>query len=82
MTVTQRDYLAQKEYYKDQARAARNYRLVREAMAGQDRGNRLVCRTLTWLGQRLVNWGTRLQAQYSAMLSPPVSQSVGQTVRQ
>ena len=78
MTVTQRDYLAQKEYYNDHARAARNYRLVREAMAGQDRGNHLVYRTLTWLGQRLVNWGMRLQAQYSAVLSPPVPQSVKQ----
>ena len=82
MTVTQRDYMAQKEYYKDHARAARNYRLVREAMAGQDRNSRLVRRTLTWLGQRLVIWGTRLQTQYSAVLSPPVPQSVGQTVSQ
>ena len=53
-TPTQRDFLAQKEYYKDQMRAAAQYRLAREAQTGREREEPLYASALQWLGQRLV----------------------------
>ena len=68
---TQRDFLAQKEYYRDQMRAAAQYRLAREAQAGRKRGEPLYASAMQWLGQRLVAWGQGLQGRSSA----PIPQS-------
>jgi len=68
---TQRDFLAQKEYYKDQMRAAAQYRLVREAQAGRERDEPLYASVMQWLGKRLVTWGQGLQGRFSA----PIPQS-------
>ena len=61
---TRQDYLAQKEYYRDQMRHAKKYRLVQEALAGRSHSTRFYSITLTWLGQRLISWGETLQEQY------------------
>jgi hypothetical protein len=68
---TQRDFLAQKEYYQDQMRAAAQYRLAREAQAGRERNEPFYASAMHWLGQRLVAWGQDLQGRFSA----PVPQS-------
>ena len=70
-TPTQRDFLAQKEYYKDQMRAAAQYRLAREAQTGREREAPLYASALQWLGQRLVAWGQDLQGRFDA----PIPQS-------
>jgi hypothetical protein len=70
-TPTQRDFLAQQEYYRDQMRAAAQYRLAREAQAGRQRNEPLYASAMHWLGQRLVAWGQGLQGRYSA----PIPQS-------
>jgi hypothetical protein len=75
MIVTERDYQAQREYYRDQARAASRHRLVRRALADRQRGSRLFCTALTWLGERFVAWGTRLQEQYDTVVSASAAQS-------
>ena len=66
---TERDVMAQKEYYKDQIRAAQRHNLARRAMAGQE-NTRLYTGALSWLGQRLVSWGTSLQETYARISSP------------
>ena len=66
---TQRDVLAQKEYYKDQMRAAARHNRARQVMAGQENG-RFYARALGWLGHRLVAWGTNLQESYTTIASP------------
>ncbi len=68
-TVTGRDYLAQQAYYQDQVRAATAYRQARRALAGRDRGQSVALKVLTWVGQRLVDWGTSLQEQYETVVS-------------
>lgn len=60
---TRQDYLAPKEYYRDQMRHADKHRLVQEALAGRPHSGRFYSSTLTWLGQRLVSWGRTLQEQ-------------------
>jgi hypothetical protein len=70
-TPTQRDFLAQKEYYKDQMRAAARYRLAREAQEGHERGEPFYASAMHWLGQRLVAWGQGLQGRFDA----PIPQS-------
>jgi hypothetical protein len=67
-TPTQRDFLVQKEYYKDQMRAATRYRLAREAQAGRERQEPFYTSTVQWLGKRLVTWGQNLQARSSSPL--------------
>jgi hypothetical protein len=71
---TQQDYLAQKEYYKDQVRAAARFRLAREAMEGTEKGDRFYASALSWLGQRLVAWGLSLQGGRATAVPAPVPQ--------
>ncbi|MBN1642563.1 MAG: hypothetical protein JXA09_15115 [Anaerolineae bacterium] len=75
MMVTQRDYLAQKEYYADQARAAARDRFARMALAGHPVGERPVCRALAWIGARLVAWGTSLRQEYGQVIPQHIPQS-------
>jgi hypothetical protein len=78
MTVTQRDYLAQKAYYAEQARVAAHDRLIRAALANREPRDRPVARVLAWLGARLVAWGTSLR-EYGRVVAPPIPQSAQST---
>ena len=73
--VTHRDYLAQKEIYKDQMRAANKYALVRLALGNRAKGSRFTSKALAWLGQRLIAWGSTLQKQYNTVVSPSMPRS-------
>jgi hypothetical protein len=73
--VTHHDYLAQREYYRDQMRAASKYRLVRTALAGRMTSNRVVSSALSWLGQRLIAWGSSLQRHYDTVVNSSVPRS-------
>ena len=75
MTVTQRDYLAQKAYYAEQARVAAHDRLVRAALAGREPRARAFARALAWLGTRLVAWGTSLREEYGRVVNSRIPQS-------
>jgi hypothetical protein len=74
MIVTNQDVMAQREYYRDQARAAAKYRLVRLALESQAPRDRLGSRALVWVGRHLVRWGTRLRDRYSEVVSTPLTQ--------
>ena len=65
--VTQQDYLAKKEYYKDQMREAERHRLARRALAGRGKRDRFYSGALTWLGHRLIAWGSSLQKRHSTI---------------
>jgi hypothetical protein len=70
---TQRDVLAQKEYYQDQMRAAARHNRARRAMAGREEARfyaRVCAHALGWLGRRMVAWGTNLQESYKTLASP------------
>jgi hypothetical protein len=67
------DFLASKEHYKDLLQEAERYRLIRQVLAGRERGDHFHCRALTWLGRRLVAWGWRLQERYNAVAQCPHS---------
>ena len=54
MFLSERDSLVYREHYKDLLREAEKARLVRQARAGQEGRSHFYCRTLTWLGRRLV----------------------------
>ena len=56
--------MAQQERRKDLLREADRERIIRQALAGRDRRNHFYCQALTWLGDRLVTWGSRLQERY------------------
>ena len=60
------DVLAQQERYVDLRREVERERLVRHALNGHEKRARPYRQVLTWLGQRLVAWGWRLQARYGA----------------
>lgn len=79
MMVTDRDVMAQREYYRDQARAAAKHELVRLALKSRVRRDHLGTRALTWLGGRLVQWGTELRERYSEMVAPPLTRSANRT---
>ena len=79
---TEQDYLARKEYYRDQRRAADKFRLVRVAMAGRERTDRLYTRALARLGTRLVAWGSRLEARYDTVFTAPMPRSANQAAGQ
>jgi len=61
------DVLAQQERYVDLRREAERERLVRHALTGSEKRTRSYRHVLTWLGQRLVAWGWRLQARYDPL---------------
>jgi hypothetical protein len=73
MMVTDRDVMAQREYYRDQVRAAARHELVRLALESRGRRDHLGTRALTWLGGCLVRWGTDLRERYSGMVAPPLT---------
>ena len=79
---TEQDYLARKEYYRDQRRAADKYRLERVAMAGRERVDRFYTRAMLWLGSRLVAWGSRLEERYDTVFSAPMPRSANQAAGQ
>ena len=54
------------EHHKDLLRQAERAELVRQALAGRETGQSLVCRMLSWLGRRLVAWGQWLQKRFAA----------------
>jgi hypothetical protein len=58
------DVLAQQERYIDLRCEVERERLARHALNGRERRARPHRHVLTWLGQRLVAWGWRLQARY------------------
>ena len=83
--ITEQTYLVKQEYYDDQRRAAARQRLARAAaQSGRARGegDRLYARALAWLGDRLVAWGSRLQAQYNTVVSSTMSQTAKPAVGQ
>ena len=63
--------LVHQERYKDLLREAEHCRLVRLALAGQERHDHFYCRALIWSGRRLVAWGVRLQARHGAVVAAP-----------
>jgi hypothetical protein len=74
MIVTERDMLAQKEYYRDQMRAAERYHLARRARAERDPGAGLMAKAWAWLGDRYAAWSTRSQESYEPVGSSAVPQ--------
>jgi hypothetical protein len=75
MMVTEQDMMVRREYYKDQMREAEKDRMAREALAGRERGHRLYCKVLAWLGRRLYAWGSSLQKHYGTAVSPSLPRS-------
>jgi hypothetical protein len=75
MIVTQKDYMAQKEYYADQRRAAARWARAKAARAGRDRSELYYAKALAWLGDRLVAWGSRLQEHYDTVVSSTMSKT-------
>lgn len=75
MIVTQKDYLAQQEYYADQRRAAARWARARAARAARDRNALFYAKALAWLGDLLVAWGSRLKEHYDTVLSSTMSQT-------
>jgi hypothetical protein len=75
MIVTERDFLAQKEYYKDQMRAAQRYHLARQAQSGRQRDKRFYAQALVWLMSRIAAWRTRSRDRYDTMAPSAVPQT-------
>ena len=73
--VTQQDYLVKREYYKDQMREAEKHRLVRQALAGRGKRDRFYSGVLTWIGHRLIAWGSSLQERHNTMVPASIPQS-------
>jgi hypothetical protein len=73
MLVTERDILAQREYYRDQARAAARHELVRLALQSRGPRERPGARALAWLGGHLVRWGTGLRHRYGEAIAAPLT---------
>ena len=63
-------WLIRREYNRDRMLEAQRYRLVKQACLARPRRGRYLCRALTWFGQRLVHWGSRLHARYAALADP------------
>jgi hypothetical protein len=76
MLVSDRDILAQREYYRDQARAAAQHELVRLALKARGPRERPGARVLAWLGACLVRWGTTLRERYGEALATPFARPV------
>jgi hypothetical protein len=80
MLVSDRDILAQREYYRDQARAAAKHELVRLALEARGPRERVGARALAWLGGRFVRWGTTLREQHSEALVASLPRPVNHPV--
>jgi hypothetical protein len=74
MIVTERDFMAQKEYYKDQMRAANRYHLARQAQSGHAQGERFYARALAWLKSRIASWRTGSGERYDTVAPSAVPQ--------
>ena len=74
MIVTERDFIAQKEYYKDQMRAAERYHLARQARAERGTGARFYAQVLAWLGRHVAAWTSLRQERYEGAVPPAVPQ--------
>jgi hypothetical protein len=74
MIVTERDYMVQKEYYRDQMRAARRYHLARQARAERGAGASLYARALAWLRRYVASWTLPRQERYERVAPPAVPQ--------
>ena len=55
------DHLALLERYRDIGREAERVRPIRSMRGGRQESDRFYARARTWLGRRLVSWGSRLQ---------------------
>jgi len=64
------DYDVQQVHYDDLLREAKRERLVALARAARQPQPRLHGRALSWLGRRMIAWGTNLQKRYSAGIGP------------
>jgi hypothetical protein len=74
MMVTERDYMAQKEYYRDQMRAAQRYHLARQARGGRQQSEPFYAQALAWLRHRIASWRSGSQERYDAVGSSAVPQ--------
>jgi len=74
MIVTERDFMAQKEYYKDQMRAAKRYQLARQVQAEGGAGPRFYTQALAWVGRRVAAWTLSRQERYEGVVPPAVPQ--------
>ena len=74
MIVTERDFMAQKEYYKDQMRAANRHRLARHARTERGASARLYARALAWLRQHIAAWTPPQRERYEGSVSSVVPQ--------
>ena len=74
MIVTERDFMAQKEYYKDQMRAAERYQLARRARAEGGAEPRFYAQALTWVKRRFAAWMSSHQERYEGGVPPAVPQ--------
>jgi hypothetical protein len=74
MIVTERDFLAQKEYYKDQMRAANRYHLARQAQSGRDQGKRFYAQALAWLRSRIAAWRIGSEERHDTVAPSAVPQ--------
>ena len=75
MMVTDQDYLVRQEYYADQRRAAKRWARARAARAARNGSDRLYAKAISWLGDRLVAWGSRLQGHYDTVVSSTMSKT-------
>jgi len=73
MYITEKDFQAKQEYYKDQMRAAQRYQQAKHLL-GEETGRQTVARALTWLGGQLADWGEDLQERYGTVISPTLPQ--------
>jgi hypothetical protein len=74
MIVTERDYMAQKEYYRDQMRAAQRYHLARQVQGARQEGKPFYAQALAWLRHRLARGLSRSQERYDTVGSSAVPQ--------
>jgi hypothetical protein len=74
MIVTERDFMAQKEYYKDQMRAAKRYQLARRARTEGGTDARFYDRSLAWVRRRVAAWTSSRQERYEGVVPPVVPQ--------
>jgi hypothetical protein len=74
MIVTERDFMAQKEYYKDQMRAAQRYHLARKIRTERGTSVRFYAQALAWLGRRVAAWTSARQERYEGAVPPAIPQ--------
>jgi hypothetical protein len=63
-------WMVRRECNLDRVREAERYRLVKQAFDARRRQGRFYCRALTWLGRRLIHWGSYLQERYAILADP------------